>query len=238
VAAARQASAAALSIVIPVLNEAPTLGALLERLRATFPGAELIVVDGGSADGSVPIALPRSDVVLIGGRGRAAQMNLGAHSATRPYLLFLHADCEPGGLRALDAGGLEPLDWGYFPVKLSGRDWRLRVIAWCMNQRARWTHVATGDQGLLVRRSLFLHLGGFAAIPLMEDIEICKRLRRRAPPTQLDPPLRVSSRRWEQRGLLRTVLQMWFLRLAYVLGASPVWLHRRYYGKALRHPHE
>jgi len=225
-------SAAALSIVVPVLNEAAILAPQLDRLRTVFPGAEIIVVDGGSADGSVPAALPRCDVVLIGPRGRAGQMNLGARVATRDFLLFLHADCLPQGPFPLGPGALAAVDWGFFPVALRGSDWRLRVIGWAMNRRSRLTRVATGDQGLLVRRSLFVRLGGFAAIPLMEDVEVCKRLRKHAPPLILSPPLQVSGRRWERHGVLNTVAKMWFLRLAYVLGASPVWLHRRYYGGA------
>lgn len=223
-----------ISIVIPVLNEARRLPLLLAALRRQFVDAELIVIDGGSVDGSAALALRGADTVLLGAPGRARQLNLGAAGARGEWLLFLHADSAPAfdadELAALvaDAG---PDAWGFFTITLQGRSRLLPVVAWFMNRRARFTHVATGDQGLLVRRDRFEALAGYANIPLMEDVEICKRLRRIAPPLPLHLVMRSSGRRWDEQGALRTVLSMWALRLAYWLGVPPRRLWQHYYGR-------
>lgn len=221
----------ALSFVIPVLDEAATVGRLLEDLARDFPGAERIVVDGGSGDDTVPRAMALADTMLLGERGRAAQMNLGARVARGHYLLFLHADTRPQFReeQLLEALAEQP-EWGFCRVGLDSRRRALRLVARAMNRRARLTAVATGDQLLVVRRESFEALGGFAAIPLMEDVELCKRLRRRGPPAAFDLPVLTSARRWEQRGVMRTVLHMWSLRLAYWMGVSPRRLWRHYYG--------
>jgi rSAM/selenodomain-associated transferase 2 len=219
--------------VIPVLNEQGGIAALLQDLRVRFPGAELLVVDGGSHDDTVRLALVGADAVLLGAPGRARQMNLGAAAAGGDYLLFLHADTRPEFCAAeLCAELAQAPAWAFCQVKLSGPHRALAVVAWFMNRRSRLTAIATGDQLLMVRRDVFLALGGFADIALMEDIELCKRLRREAPPRRLSLRVETSSRRWEERGILRTVLQMWSLRLAYWLGASPQRLCRWYYGPA------
>jgi rSAM/selenodomain-associated transferase 2 len=225
-----------LSFVIPVLNEAERIPHILERLRRDFPGSERIVVDGGSKDVSVARALAAADMVLLSDPGRARQMNLGAACARGDWLCFLHADTVPEFTAAELSPRLEVApQWAFCRARLSSSRRSLAVVGWCMNQRSRVTSVATGDQLLMVRRETFAALGGFADVPLMEDVEICKRLRRRAPPQVL--PLRVatSPRRWEEQGVVRTVLRMWALRLAYWLGVSPQRLWHHYYGpRALR----
>jgi rSAM/selenodomain-associated transferase 2 len=222
---------ARLSFIIPVRNEAGSIASLLRFLRRRFPGSELLVVDGGSEDRTVAEALPGADSLLISPPGRARQMNLGAAAARGEYLLFLHADTWPEfSLEEIQQGMERGLHWGFARVRLSGAHPLLRVVEWAMNQRSRLTRVATGDQVLLVSRDLFSVIGGFADIPLMEDVEICKRLRRRAGPTILRGGVCTSSRRWEERGFLRTVLLMWTLRSLYVLGVSPHRLWRWYYG--------
>jgi rSAM/selenodomain-associated transferase 2 len=220
------------SFVIPALNEAENIGPLLLQLRSTYPEAELVVVDGGSDDDTVATAMPLCDLLLLGAQGRANQMNLGGRAARREYLLFLHADSVPGvSAPSLSAYLAERPQWGFCRVRLSGPGPVFRVIERCMNLRSAVTKIATGDQMLFVRRELFEETGGFEPIPLMEDIAYCRRLRRMAAPRVVREPVVTSSRRWEARGVVRTVLQMWALRLAYFLGASPARLWQHYYGR-------
>ena len=222
-----------LSIIVPVLNEAATLPEFLKRLQH-WRGpltAELIVVDGGSEDDTVATATPLVDKLLSAQRGRAAQMNAGASQAGAAYLMFLHCDSclhiEPATL--FGALAEEPA-WGFFRIRLSGADWRFRLIERAMNWRSATTGVATGDQGLIISADLWRQSGGFAELPLMEDVEMCKRLREYARPRVFSPPLATSSRRWEQGGIFSTVVHMWYLRLAYWLGVAPEKLERSYYG--------
>lgn len=221
-----------LSVIIPALDEAAAITGLLDDLAPLrVQGHEVIVVDGGSTDDTARIARPRVDRVLTATHGRAVQMDAGAQAAAGEVLWFLHADTRvpPAAadclLQACDAGR----DWGRFDVRLSGRRWPLRLIEAAMNLRSRLSGIATGDQGIFVRRSLFDAAGGFPAIALMEDIALSRALRRRARPACLRRPrLLTSSRRWERHGIARTILLMWRLRLAYALGASPERLARRY----------
>ena len=217
-----------LSIVIPVLNEGAELTSCLQCLQGLRQAeVELIVVDGGSSDGSGERAAAQADLVINSPRGRSLQMNAGAVEACGNYLLFLHSDTRlPVGF---SSHWLSDSVWGFFPVKLSGTSWAFRVIERAMSCRARFSGIGTGDQALFVRRDIFDQIGGFAAIPLMEDVEICRRLKVLCPPKVLSPTVLTSARRWQQRGIVSTVLQMWWLRLAFFLGVSPARLARRYY---------
>jgi rSAM/selenodomain-associated transferase 2 len=224
-----------LSIVIPVLNEAALLRTFLTGLRASFPSAELVLVDGGSRDHTVRIALREGATVLMSAPGRSRQMNLGAAAARAEWVLFLHADSrltfgEADVRRELESAAGRNA-WGFFSVKLKGRSRLLPVVAWLMNRRSRLTHVATGDQGLFLRTDAFRRLGGFAAIPLMEDVEICKRLRRLSAPLCSRLTLVASDRRWDEQGAMLTIIRMWALRLAYWCGVSPERLWQYYYGR-------
>jgi len=213
-----------ISIIIPALNEAATLKAILEPLQDwRQAGHEVILVDGGSEDESQNVASPLVDVLLESERGRARQMNAGARVASGEALLFLHADTRlPDAADMLVQRALGQCRWGRFDVRLSGSHWLLRVVERMMNWRSCLTGIATGDQAIFLERKLFDELGGFPELPLMEDIALSKRLRHRVGrPACLSPPLTTSSRRWEENGILRTILLMWRLRLAYFLGASP-----------------
>jgi rSAM/selenodomain-associated transferase 2 len=222
----------AVSFVIPVLNEQSSVGGLLGDLRLRYPHSELIVVDGGSRDDTVAIALPLCDQLLVGERGRARQMNLGGQVASLPYIFFLHADCCPGATAAaIDAQLASHPLWGFCRVRLSGGRFGFRVIEWFMNQRSSLTSVATGDQMMFVQRAVFEQTGGFDDIALMEDVAYSKRLRRLSPPVIIADPVVTSSRRWEEGGLIKTVLRMWLLRLGYFLGVAPGTLWRYYYGR-------
>lgn len=220
-----------LSIVIPVLNEVGALPALLARLKASFPRAELIVVDGGSEDASVARALEQAHAVLQTAPGRARQMNRGAAAARGDWLFFLHADSRPCFGAAELQGRLPGAPaWGFFRLRLIGRARALGLIGRFINRRAAWTRVATGDQGLIIHAELFRRCGGFAEIPLMEDVEFTKRLRARGKPLALDLYVESSARRWDEQGVAATVLRMWALRAAYGLGVSPRRLWAHYYG--------
>lgn len=222
---------ASVSFVIPVLNEQARLPGLLRDLRQRYPSSQLIVVDGGSGDRTVALALPLCDLLLLSARGRACQMNLGGQAASSAYLFFLHADTRPGALASeIDESLTQRPHWGFCRVRLSGQQPFFRIIEWCMNQRSRLTSVATGDQMLFVQKSVFEQTGGFDAIPLMEDVAYCKRLRHLARPLIIRKPVLTSSRRWEEGGVMKTVVRMWLLRLAYFLGVAPSTLWRYYYG--------
>jgi rSAM/selenodomain-associated transferase 2 len=223
-----------ISIVIPTLNEASGIEAALVPLQALRArGHEVIVVDGGSGDSTVALAMPLADRVISSRRGRAFQMNAGAQEAAGDVVLFLHADTRlPEDADRLIFGGLQRsnLAWGRFDIRIEGRHAPLRVVAWFMNQRSRLTAVCTGDQSIFVRRDLFQRLGGYPPIELMEDIALSKLLRRHSSLLCITSAALTSARRWETRGVWRTVLLMWWLRLRYLLGASPKQLLRLYEG--------
>jgi len=222
-----------LSIIIPVLNEATVIVQTLSSLQSIRRrGHEVIVVDGGSDDQSSSIAIPFSDKVIHGLRGRSRQMNAGAESSTGEILLFLHVDTLlPNDADRLIIEGMNGRRrlWGRFDVKLSGKHPLLRIIEFLMNWRSRLSYIATGDQGIFVKRELFEKIGGFPEIDLMEDIALCKILKKYGPPLCLWQWITTSSRRWEEKGLFRTVLLMWFLRLAYFFKADPNRLVKLYY---------
>lgn len=224
-----------LSLIIPVLNEAPAIARALESLQALRArGHELIIADGGSRDTTVQIARRLVDRVIEAPRGRASQMNAGAEIARGDVLLFLHADT----FLPSDAGRLiethlsDSRPWGRFDVRFSGARPILRIVEFMMNLRSRLSGIATGDQAIFVRRALFERIGGYPEIPLMEDIALCRALRRHARPICLKEKVITSSRRWEQRGLWRTIFQMWRLRFAYFCGADPARLAARYYPRS------
>ena len=216
---------ARLSVVMPALNEAAGMAAALQALAPLAArGAQLLVADGGSVDDTVSLAQAGGAQVIGAPRGRALQMNAGAQQASGDILLFLHADTRlPLDADRLIAQAIAngPQVWGRFDVRIEGKPRMLRVIAAFMNRRSRWTGIATGDQALFMTRAAFDAVGGFPAQPLMEDIEISKRLLKLSRPACLRARVVTSGRRWETRGVWRTVLLMWRLRLAYWRGAVP-----------------
>jgi rSAM/selenodomain-associated transferase 2 len=219
--------AARISIVVPVLNEARIIAAALESLAPLRSrGHEVIVVDGGSDDATPALAEAGCDRLLFAPRGRATQMNAGARATRGDALVFLHADTRlPAHAEQLIGSALEGRLWGRFDVQIEGRHRALALVAGAMNLRSRLTGIATGDQAMFVRRADF---PGFPEIALMEDVALSRLLRRRGRPACLRARVRVSGRRWESRGVLRTVLLMWRLRALYTLGVSPERLAQRY----------
>jgi rSAM/selenodomain-associated transferase 2 len=219
--------AARLALIIPALNEAGRIRTALEALAPLrAAGHEVIVVDGGSADATVDLARPLADQVLVSARGRATQMNAGAQATRADAVVFLHADTRlPAQADTLITNALNTHAWGRFDVHIEGRHPLLRVIAGAMNLRSRLTGIATGDQAMFVRRAAF---GGFPEIALMEDIAFSRAMKRVGPPACLRERVSTSGRRWESRGVVRTIFLMWRLRLLYALGVAPQRLARQY----------
>jgi rSAM/selenodomain-associated transferase 2 len=216
-----------LSIIIPALNEAPLIAEALEALAPLRArGHELIVADGGSTDETVQLARPLCDRVVCSGRGRAVQMNAGARAARGGVLVFLHADTRlPAEAAESVLEACRRRAWGRFDVDIAGARRLLKLVAWSMNLRSRLTGIATGDQGIFVRREAF---AGFPEIALMEDIAFSSAMRKAGRPACLRSRVVTSGRRWESRGVLRTIVLMWRLRLLYFFGASPERLARLY----------
>ncbi len=212
-----------ISIVIPALNEAGSIEVTLQRLQPIRQrGGEVVLVDGGSIDQTVEIAPPYVDQIIHSSPGRALQMAAGAAAAEGDLLWFLHADTlVPEAAESLIESALEQRLWGRFDVRLSGSNWMLRIVEWMMNRRSCWSGIATGDQGIFLRRTLFEQVGGMPQIPLMEDVAFSRRLLGVGRPHCVQAPLVTSSRRWEQNGILRTIVLMWWLRFGYWIGLSP-----------------
>ena len=210
---------------MPVLNEAAGVAAALQALAPLVArGAQLLLADGGSADDTVARVQACTVRVISTQRGRALQMNAGARLATGGVLLFLHADTRlPANADVMIAKALAPSVqvWGRFDVRIDGRPRLLRIVALLMNLRSRWSGIATGDQAIFMTRAAFDAVGGFPVQPLMEDIEMSKRLLRLSPPACLRAHVLTSGRRWESGGVWRTILLMWRLRFAYWRGVAP-----------------
>lgn len=224
-----------ISIIIPVFNEAQALAThlpLLQGLREL--GHEIIVVDGSGDATSAASFAGLLDRWLVSEPGRARQMNVGAARASGEIFLFLHIDTRlpDDAMELLQEGfARDSTLWGRFDVRLSGQRWSFRVIEYMINLRSRVSGVATGDQAIFVRRSVFEAIGGYGELPLMEDVAISKTLRRLARPLCLGSKVVTSSRRWEAHGVGRTVVLMWWIRLLYSLGVSPQTLHGMYMKK-------
>jgi rSAM/selenodomain-associated transferase 2 len=219
-----------LTIVVPVLNEAAIIvGALLALKPLRARGAEVIVADGGSRDGTAALAESLADRVITVARGRGAPMNEGAALGSGEALLFLHADTAlPDNADLLIDAALTQRAWGRFDLRIAGRHPLLAIVARMINWRSRLTGIATGDQAIFVTREAFYTVGGFPDLPLMEDIAISHRLKRLSRPFCIATPVVTSGRRWETNGVVSTILLMWRLRLAYYRGVAPELLAQRY----------
>ncbi len=221
-----------LSIIIPVLNEERFLTGNKERLVSLLQeGHEILVVDGGSQDDSVSIARSLGCKVFSTRASRGHQLGCGANHSKNDTLLFLHADTRLPFHAAqviahvlMGPGQL----WGRFGVRFSNPHLVFRVIAWFMNKRSCLTGIVTGDHALFIKRELYFSCGGYKDVPLMEDVEFCRRLKKHASPVCLSEEVVTSSRRWEQNGVFKTVIMMWWLRLMFFFGQSPEKLARLY----------
>ena len=221
----------ALSIIVPILNEIELLPELMTHLQYwQRRGCEILLVDGGSDDGSADVAEAIGFKVIRSVQGRASQMNAGAAQAKGTALLFLHADTRMpnDGLEQISSA-LKGHLWGRFDIRISGDALMLTVIAFFMNMRSRLTGIATGDQAIFVQRELFEKAGGFTEQLLMEDIELSKQLRKVNHPACLCTKVTTSGRRWLTHGLWHTILLMWRLRWAYWRGVSVEKLAKEYF---------
>ena len=221
-----------ISIIVPMLNESSQLPDLLEHIiEYKKAGCDVILVDGGSSDQSAEQAEALGFTVLRSEKGRAIQMNTGAKSASSDILLFLHADTRlPENADQIIERAFEDKNaqWGRFDITITGQAFMLKVVAWFMNHRSRLSSIVTGDQAVFIRRDLFEKLGCFPVQALMEDIEFSKRLKGTCKPIALRAKVHTSGRRWEQKGIWRTIFLMWSLRFAYWRGASAAELASKY----------
>jgi rSAM/selenodomain-associated transferase 2 len=226
-----------LTIVIPALDEAAIIATLHALAPLRSRGAEVIVVDGGSSDGTATLARPLADRVIAGPRNRGAAMNAGATHGSGDVLLFLHADTTlpDDADHRMTAALADRVSerawrrcWGRFDLRIQGRHPLLALVARMINWRSRLTGIATGDQAIFVIRTAFWSVGGFPDLPLMEDIALSQKLKRLSRPVCIAAPAVTSGRRWDHHGMWRTVVLMWRLRLAYYLGAAPARLALAY----------
>ncbi len=209
-----------ISIIIPTLNEGTNIQLCLEALQPLRNKSEIIVVDGGSIDDTVEISRSLANSVIVSAKGRARQMNTGAEKAKGEMLVFLHADTFlPENI--IELISLLDNSWGRFNIQLNGMSVMLKVISAFMNWRSRITGIATGDQVIFVNKQLFNIVGGYPDIALMEDISLCAKLKKIKPPICLNAKVVSSGRRWEQFGVLKTILLMWSIRVRYFLGEDP-----------------
>jgi rSAM/selenodomain-associated transferase 2 len=212
-----------ISVIIPVLNEQEALARLLPQLEGLV-GVETIVVDGGSDDYSCDLAAVHADRVISSDRGRAIQMNSGAHCASGDILLFLHADSRlPAGWQTLIEGALQDrrVVGGAFDLELDDERLPFSIIGRVASFRSRLLKTPYGDQGIFVRTALFNQLGGYSAIPIMEDVEFARRLRKAGKLVFLDRPLVTSARKWRQHGIFRTTAAHWLVSIGFYLRLSP-----------------
>lgn len=223
-----QAGLSKIAVVIPVLNDRDHLRRLLTTLER-HPDLELVVVDGGSSDNPQEIS-SRATFIQTTKPGRGRQVALGIKQATREWIWVLHADSFVHEENVESIGtAISQVRWGRFDVSLDGSRWEFRMIETLMNWRSRFTSICTGDQGMFFHQDILKQIGGFPDQPLMEDVEVSKRLRKLAKPYCSNSRLGASTRKWEADGTFRTVLRMWRYRIRYYFGASPDVLYSEYY---------
>jgi len=223
-------SPAEIAVIIPTLNEA---AGIAETIVSAAGAGQVIVSDGESVDDTVAIAKSMDGVsVVLGTRGRGTQLARGAAVAELPVLLFLHADCRLGATaleqvaRHFRSGS--DRGWGAMRQQIESDRWRYRWLEWGNGWRVRYRGLPFGDQAMFVRRDWYHQAGGFESIPLMEDLRLSQRLRRRSRPALLDGPVRVDSRRWRRAGVVRQTLINWCLQAGHAVGVSPATLADRY----------
>jgi rSAM/selenodomain-associated transferase 2 len=219
-----------ISIIIPTLNEVERIGPLLEYVRTAAGDVEVIVVDGGSRDGTLD-RVGTAARVVASPRGRAVQMNAGARVASGDVLWFVHADCRPhpGSIAAMRQALLDPdVVGGAFEYSLDVSRRFFRLVEAASNLKNRLAGLAYGDMGVFVRADAFRDLGGFREWPIMEDLDLCRRMKRVGKVAILPQRISTSTKRWTEEGILYNIVRNWCLQVAWLLGASPTALARFY----------
>jgi rSAM/selenodomain-associated transferase 2 len=219
------------SVIVPVLNEAQLLGDFLRQVRAVSSDLEIIVVDGGSCDGSISIAEGLADLVIVAPRGRVSQMNAGAEIARGSVFWFLHADSNvpPASVERILAVLADPgIAGGCFRLRYPRREWIYRVSDSLGNVGVRLFGFALGDHGIFCRREAFTAAGGYPDVPILEDAELCRRLNRRGRMHQLREPIVSDPRTFEKCGRYRTTAIYFLILALYVIGVPIRWLNKIY----------
>ncbi|GAB4374245.1 MAG: TIGR04283 family arsenosugar biosynthesis glycosyltransferase [Elainellaceae cyanobacterium] len=225
-----------ISIIIPTLNEASTIQQVLQTVEAGKKheqAIEVIIVDAGSQDQTVALAQQFGAKVLVSLPGRGQQMNMGAQAATGDILLFLHADTRlPAGFATLVRQALEQPDVvaGAFDLQIDGQEWGLRWVEWGVKWRSRLLQYPYGDQALFLMAKTFWQVGGFPKLPIMEDYEFVRQLKRSGRIAIVPTPVTTSKRRWHRLGIVRTTLINQWIVIAYRLGVAPEQLASWYRG--------
>lgn len=220
-----------ISVIIPVYHESAIINETIASLRRHSENIEIIVADGGLGQTTLPIIDDPEVLKVESPPGRARQMNAGAAMACGDIFLFLHADTRlpDGAFAAIEEALGHDVKAGAFSLAIDSPSPSLSVIAWFANLRSRWERVPYGDQAQFITADLFRSMGGFADIPIMEDVELFKRIRMEGLPiTILQDTVKTSPRRWEREGPLRRTLTNWWLRIRYAFGASPASLAAHY----------
>lgn len=222
-----------ISLVVPVYNEESTIEAFLEYHQKHFTWEEIILVDGGSEDQTISrIQHVAEDVEVLQleepGRGR--QLSRGVAQAQGNWILMLHADTRLS--KDFDFNEFHPdRDWGWFDCRLNDAGWRFQLISRAISIRSAIFCTPTGDQAIWVKRDLLERIGGIPEAPIMEDVLLVKALQKVEPGQRIRSPVTTSARKWKQEGVFRVIFLMWFFRLSHMLGASPQWIYRCYYGR-------
>ncbi len=222
-----------LSIVIPTLNENLYITNQENYFKSLIKqGHEIIVVDGGSIDGTVESAKRLGCKCISTKASRGYQLHIGANASINNVLVFLHADTilPPTTVKYINSSlSNSNSNWGRFNAMFSDNNLIFKVIAWFMNKRSCITGIVTGDHTLFIKRDTYFDCGGFADIPIMEDIEISKRLKKHSNPICLTKAVITSSRKWEKKGIVNTIFMMWILRAKFYFGVSAEQLVKQYY---------
>jgi rSAM/selenodomain-associated transferase 2 len=221
-----------LSIIVPVHNQARSIGAILHALKSFRDrGAEIIVVDGGSNDDTAMLARPLADQVIRSPRGLGLQMNEGAKVANGFIFLFLRPETKlppDADTQVMYGRSRDTSVWGRFDLRLAGRHMMLPLAARYLNWRSRMSGIASGEQAIFVQREAFFRIGGFRHMPVMEDVDLCQRLKAISPPICVASRVTAPGERFDRDGMWKTLRAMWAMRMRYRMGAKPDDLAKRY----------